>query len=83
MTDPEVLQVLVELYESPGWEVLEATARKRREDAIQRLILAEPADCPAIQAEIRTLDWLLSLPEDTRSQYRKATKRPEGAGKED
>ena len=83
MTDPDVLQALLDMYESLGWEVLEATARKRREDAIARLLLAEKEDCPPIQAEVRTLDWLLSLPDEAIRQHQKAAKRPERAGKED
>lgn len=83
MSDPEVLQELLDTFDSPGWRVLEATAKKRREDAIGRLLLAAKEDCPPIQAEVRTIDWLLSLPDDTARQYQKATKRPEGAGKED
>lgn len=83
MTDPDTLQQLVELFDSPAWEILEATAKERREAAITRLLTAKPEDCPPIQAEVRTLDWLLDLPDDARRQYQRATKRPERAGKEE
>lgn len=79
MTDPDILQALLEVYESPGWAVVEATAQKRREDAVSRLLKeTQIEEVRAVQAEIRTLDWLLGLPDEARRQNEKAARRPSG-----